>query len=215
MLGEDSSDGFVGPTLDRRRSGPNEQATVAFAGNLVLPGASHDTNVDRSRSRNRRHEATLPPHPGASSPPITEPMVLAGVAAAVLWPLYGALLKRWAQDLPPLVSTCYFLFYTAVMLVALSVVRGEPLPDLHAAPWTAHAGLLYLAVIGSVLAWTVYLWLLQRLDLSVLSTLGLIQPIIAVAIDLILGTAQLRLRGYLGASLVLLGMALSAWRRRR
>lgn len=81
MLGEDSSDGFVGPTLDRRRSGPNEQATVAFAGNLVLPGASHDTNVDRSRSRNRRHEATLPPHPGASSPPITEPMVLAGVAA--------------------------------------------------------------------------------------------------------------------------------------
>ncbi len=142
-------------------------------------------------------------------------MVLAGVAAALLWPLYGALLKRWAQHLPPLVSTCYFLFYTALVLVVLSLVRGEPLPDLRAAPWTAHAGLFYLAVIGSVLAWTVYLWLLQRLELSVLSTLGLIQPVIAVAIDLILGTAQLRLRGYLGASLVLLGMALSAWRRGR
>src|SRR5262249_42255091 len=127
-------------------------------------------------------------------------MVLAGLAAAVLWPLYGALLKRSAQQLPPLVTTCYFLFYTAVMLVVLSLLRGEQWPALRAAPWTAHAGLLYLTVVGSVLAWTVYSWLLQRLDLSVLSTIGLIQPVVALAIDLLLGAAQLRLRGYLGAS---------------
>jgi drug/metabolite transporter (DMT)-like permease len=141
-------------------------------------------------------------------------MVLAGLAAALLWPLYGALLKRSAQDLPPLVTTCYFLFYTAVMLVALSILRGEPWPDLHSAPWRAHAGLLYLTVVGSVLAWSVYLWLLQRLELSVLSTIGLVQPVVALAIDLLLGAAQLRLRGYLGASLVLIGMAVSAWRLR-
>jgi len=141
-------------------------------------------------------------------------MVLAGVAAAVLWPLYGALLKRSAQNLPPLVTTCYFLFYTALTLVVLSLARGEVLPSLRAAPWTAHVGLLYLAIVGSVLAWSIYLWLLQRLELSVLSTLGLIQPVMAVAIDLLLGAAQLRLRGYLGASLVLIGMALSAWRTR-
>jgi drug/metabolite transporter (DMT)-like permease len=73
---------------------------------------------------------------------------------------------------------------------------------------------LYLAVIGSVLAWSVYLWLLQRLELSVLSTLGLIQPVMALAIDLCLGAAQLRLLGYIGASLVLIGMAFSAWRTR-
>lgn len=142
-------------------------------------------------------------------------MILAGVAAAVLWPLYGALLKRSAQHLPPLVSTCYFLFYTAITLVVLSLLQGESLPHLRLVPWTAHLGLLYLSIIGSVLAWTLYLWLLQRLELSVLSTLGLIQPVMAVAIDLVLGTAQLRLRGYVGASLVLLGMALSAWRRGR
>ena len=141
-------------------------------------------------------------------------MVLAGIAASVLWPLYGALLKRSAQNLPPLVTTCYFLFYTALTLVLLSLLRGETLPDLRAAPWTAHVGLVYLAIVGSLLAWSVYLWLLQRLDLSVLSTLGLIQPVMAVAIDLLLGAAQLRLRGYLGASLVLVGMAISAWRTR-
>jgi drug/metabolite transporter (DMT)-like permease len=141
-------------------------------------------------------------------------MVLAATAAAILWPLYGALLKRSAQHLPPLVTTGYFLFYTALTLAILSLGRGESLPNLQAAPWTAHAGLLYLAIVGSVLAWSIYLWLLQRLDLSVLSTLGLIQPVMALAIDLLLGAAQLRLRGYLGASLVLIGMAISAWRTR-
>src|SRR5262249_3001237 len=35
-------------------------------------------------------------------------MLLAGCAAAFLWPVYGALLKRHAQALQPLVSTSYF-----------------------------------------------------------------------------------------------------------
>jgi putative membrane protein PagO len=36
-------------------------------------------------------------------------MVLAGIAAAFFWPLYGALLKRYAQHVPPLQATTYFL----------------------------------------------------------------------------------------------------------
>lgn len=142
-------------------------------------------------------------------------MLLAGLAAAVFWPLYGALLKRHAQQVPPLVATTYFLLYTAATLCVLSVVRREPLPELSAATWTAHAALLYLAVIGSVVAWTIYLWLLQRLDLTVLATLGLIQPVLALIIDLILGEGQLKSSGYLGTALVLCGMALSAWPMRR
>jgi drug/metabolite transporter (DMT)-like permease len=141
-------------------------------------------------------------------------MLLAGLAAALFWPLYGALLKRWAQDVPPQLSTSYFLMYTAVTLLLLSLLRREPLPDLRAVPWVAHAGLLYLAVIGSVVAWTLYLWLLQRLDLSALSMLGLLQPIIALGIDIVSGEAPLQLRSYLGTLLVLLGMALAGLRLR-
>jgi drug/metabolite transporter (DMT)-like permease len=61
----------------------------------------------------------------------------------------------------------------------------------------------------------VYLWLLQRLDLTVLATLGLIQPVLALVIDLVTDNAQLQGRGYLGTGLVLLGMGLSAWPMRR
>jgi drug/metabolite transporter (DMT)-like permease len=136
-------------------------------------------------------------------------MLLVLCAAAFMWPLYGALLKRYAQDLSPLVSTTYFLFYTAIILVVLSLFLGEPWPRLAAAPWQAHAGLAYLTVVGSVLAWTVFLWLLKRLDLSVVSTIGLLQPMFALGIDLLLHEAQLRPRGYLGAALVVIGMGLS------
>lgn len=139
-------------------------------------------------------------------------MLLAGCAAAFLWPLYGALLKRYAQDLPPLLSTSYFLFYTGLTLSALSALRGEPLPSLSTTPWSAHFGLLYLTIVGSVVAWSVYLWLLQRLELSVLSSLGLVQPVLAIGIDLVLHEAQLRPRGYIGTALVLAGMALSTLR---
>jgi drug/metabolite transporter (DMT)-like permease len=136
-------------------------------------------------------------------------MLLAGCAAALLWPLYGALLKRYAQELPPFVSTSYFLFYTALALLLCSLGRGESWPLLRLVPLSAHLGLAYLTIVGSVLAWTLYLWLLQRLELSLLSTLGLIQPVLALLLDLLLGQAELRPRGYVGAGLVVAGMALS------
>lgn len=142
-------------------------------------------------------------------------MLLAGLAAAFFWPIYSALLKRHAQQVPPLVATTYFLLYTALTLCVMSLGLREPLPGFRTAPWTAHAALLYLSIIGSVVAWSIYLWLLQRLDLTVLATLGLIQPVLALLLDLLTDNAQLKLSGYLGTLLVLLGMGLAAWPMRR
>ena len=100
--------------------------------------------------------------------------------------------KRYATGISALVSTTYFLFYTAVVLFVLSISRHESMTRFLAAPASAHLAFIYLAVVGSVLAWTIYLWLLQRLDLSVLSTLGLVQPLLALALDLALRETQLQ-----------------------
>jgi len=142
-------------------------------------------------------------------------MLFALAAAALMWPVYGALLKRYAHALPPLVSTLYFLLYTALTLFVLAPLRGEAFPKIAAAPMEAHFALIFLAVIGSVVAWSVYLTLLRRMDLSVLSTLGLVQPVLALGLDLLLREAQLGPRGYLGALLVLVAMGLSTWPLRR
>lgn len=139
-------------------------------------------------------------------------MLLAAIAAALIWPLYGALLKRYASHLPSLVSTTYFLMYTAVPLLLMCLLGREPFPALSAIPWQAHLAFLYLTIGGSVVAWVVYVWLLRRLDLSVLSALSLLQPLLALLLDLVLGLTQLRPSGGGGALLVLIGMGLATIR---
>jgi drug/metabolite transporter (DMT)-like permease len=141
-------------------------------------------------------------------------MLLVLLASAALWPLYGVLLKRHAQTLHPFTSCSFFLGYTALTLLVLSLLAGERPPALASVPLPAHLGLLYLAVVGSVLAWTVYLWLLKRLDLSLLATMALIQPVLALVVDWLAQDAQLRPEGYLGALLVLLGVTFAALRMR-
>jgi drug/metabolite transporter (DMT)-like permease len=142
-------------------------------------------------------------------------MLFALTASAVMWPIYGALLKRYAGNLSPLVSTLYFLLYTALTLLVLAPLRGEALPHIAAAPAQAHLALVFLAVLGSVVAWSVYLALLRRMDLSVLSTLGLVQPVLALGLDVLLKETQLGMRGYLGALLVVAAMGLTTWPLRR
>ncbi|MCS6912857.1 MAG: EamA family transporter [Myxococcales bacterium] len=137
-------------------------------------------------------------------------MLLVVVASAVLWPLYGALLKRHAHTFNPLAGCTFFLGYTALTLLLLSLLGGERLPPLVQVPLVAHLGLFYLVIVGSVIAWTVYLWLLQRLDLTLLATMALIQPVLALGVDWLARDTQLRPEGYLGALLVLAGVGLAA-----
>lgn len=137
-------------------------------------------------------------------------MVLVAFASAVLWPAYGVILKRCASAVPPLRASVTLLCWSGLTLLCLAVLRGEPFPTPLSYPLQAHLGLVYLALIGTIVAWSVYLWLLQRMDLTVLSTMGLIEPVLALAIDLVAGDAALGWRGYAGAALVLLGVGLAA-----
>lgn len=139
-------------------------------------------------------------------------MLLVTVASAILWPLHGAVLKRHANHLPSITGCTYLLTYTALCLLGLCLLSNEHIPSPRAAPLQAHLGLLYLSLIGSVLAWTVYMWLLKRMDLTVLSTMSLIQPVLALVVDWLGSDAQLRPHGYLGAGLVLFGVMLAVLR---
>jgi drug/metabolite transporter (DMT)-like permease len=147
---------------------------------------------------------------GERGPEHLSAMLLCTLASALLWPLYGALLKRQAAAIHPVLSCSYLLFYTGLTLLVLGLLTGEVMPLLASVPLPAHLGLLYLTVVGSVLAWSLYLYLLRRMDLTVLATMGLVQPVLALLVDLVVGDTQLRPEGYLGALMVLSGVALAA-----
>ena len=130
-------------------------------------------------------------------------------AAAVLWPTYTVLMRRAGDSgWKPLQIAARFILWTAVFLVAgAALIEGKPQVVLTG---PAVGALLYLALIGTVLAWTLYTHLLSRLSMTVLSTMTFIQPAGALGIDWLLGERAPGHATQLGAALILVGVTLSA-----
>jgi drug/metabolite transporter (DMT)-like permease len=130
-------------------------------------------------------------------------------AAAVLWPTYSVLLRRASdQGFSSAAATRGFLGWTALFLsIGALVLEGLPRLPSAFAPWTA---LLYLAVVGSALAWSLFNHLLRVMSLSVLSTMLFIEPAGALGVDRLLGEKSTEPAAWVGAALVLCGVLLTA-----
>ena len=133
-------------------------------------------------------------------------MILAAVAASTS---YSFILKREAQDVHPLVSTLVFLAVTAAALTLAVLARG-PAPLPWPPPRDATWALIYLALMGSIVTFAAWLWLLQRLTLMASSTLVLVLPVVALFVDAI-WERELRVgpRTYLGSAVVFAGLAVA------
>jgi drug/metabolite transporter (DMT)-like permease len=129
--------------------------------------------------------------------------VIAAVMATVC---YNLIFKRETGDLNPLSTTAAFLTVAALGLWPLALAgAAAPVPvPLPLAPTVA---LLYLAVLGSVVAFVCYFYLLKRVSLMTASTLVLIEPVIALGVDA-LWEQEVRLvtRSYVGAAVTTAGV---------
>ena len=130
-------------------------------------------------------------------------------AAAILWPIYTVLLRRLSDEgLSSAAATRGFLSWTALfLLLGALLFEGRPSLPSALAPWTA---LLYLALVGSALAWSLFNYLLRVLALSVLSTMLFIEPAGALGVDRLLGEKTVEPAAWIGAALVLGGVLLTA-----
>jgi drug/metabolite transporter (DMT)-like permease len=135
--------------------------------------------------------------------------VLWVLVSVVVSSLYTTILKREASDVNPLATTGVFLATSAVALgLFAACVEHRPLP--WPPPVVPTAALLYLAVIGSVVVFAAYFYLLKRVTLMTISTLVLLEPIIALVVDAV-GEHDIVLarRTYAGMAVTIVGVALS------
>jgi drug/metabolite transporter (DMT)-like permease len=110
------------------------------------------------------------------------------VGSAMCWAA-GSLYSRGAP-LPrrPLASAGLASLCGGLLLIALSLATGE----LGRADWTRDAVLAvaYLIVVGSLVGFTTYVWLLRVAPVSLVATYAYVNPIVAVALGwAILGEA--------------------------
>ncbi|HTL37658.1 MAG TPA: EamA family transporter [Kofleriaceae bacterium] len=136
-------------------------------------------------------------------------MVLGSVVVATS---YSVIMKTRGQGVNGLVSTTVFLGVTATVLGVVALVAREPIVWPPAVAPTIALG--YLAVVGTVIAFLVYFWLLRKTTLLVTSTLVFVFPLVALVTDLLFERAiSLGPRAYIGAGITLGGLAVSLRRR--
>ncbi len=118
----------------------------------------------------------------------------AGIGALLVSPIAwssGSLYASHRARLPsrPLVATGLQMLAGSVVLVGLSLGSGEPGRfDPAAVSLTSLAAFAYLTVIGSILAFTTYGWMLRVAPLPLVATYAYVNPVVAV----ILGALILR-----------------------
>jgi drug/metabolite transporter (DMT)-like permease len=111
------------------------------------------------------------------------PSALMIVAGSASW-AYGSLRSRdAAMPRRPLVSTAMQMITAGGMFVVLSVLRGE----LAGFSWdqvsaASLGALVYLAVAGSLVAFSAYVWLLKNAPAPVVATYAYVNPVIAVGL---------------------------------
>ena len=136
---------------------------------------------------------------------------VAGIVAVVASTIFQAysliLVKKYGQSIDPFVMNFVGMSLGCLILLGL----GLSLEANRTLSWNASAigSILYLAVIGSVLTFVTYYWLLKRIEAVYLALTSFINPVVAVILGaMVLGEA-LNTAVFAGAMLVLAGILLA------
>ncbi len=138
--------------------------------------------------------------------------VIAVLVSVVMASLANVLAKKYAGPYDPqaLLFVAFGIAGAVTLAAGAAIERSNPLRyDLPT--W---ATIFYLAIFGSVVAFSLFLWVLKRLEVTVVSYQTFIIPILAVLLGWLLLDEALAPRTGLGAALVLAGIAVSTRRTR-
>ena len=139
--------------------------------------------------------------------PIDTTGALVLIVASISWSLASVLTRKLTLPSSKVMSSGIQMLVGGILLALSAAARGE-FHNFH--PWTASPGawlaLAYLTVVGSIIAFTVYLWLLHHESPTRVGTYAYVNPVVAVLIGYFLGGEALGLRTILGTALVLISV---------
>jgi drug/metabolite transporter (DMT)-like permease len=134
---------------------------------------------------------------------------LAGSVALVLSALFAAysnvLVKAHGRKLDPAVLSGGQMFFGLIPLLLIGIpLEGNPF-RFH---WTplAFVALLYLAVVGSVIAFMLYYWLVHKVDVTKTMLISLVTPVVAVVLGMVVLGEDLSWRTIAGGLMIMVGV---------
>ncbi len=115
-------------------------------------------------------------------------------------------IKRIAADVPALATTIGGLVVTVPLLIAVYVISGKPLPAM--VPTRTLLAIVYLGVIGSVLGFAMYYYVLKHVDTTRVALITVITPVIALLLGHLLNGEALQTEALVGTAAILSGLLL-------
>ena len=143
---------------------------------------------------------------------------LAGCVAMVLSAFFAAysnvLVKTHGKNLNPAVIAAYQMLFGLIPLLLYGLaLEGNPFTFR----WTTLAVLclLYLAIVGSVIAFLLYYWLMQNMDVTKTMLISLVTPVVAVILGMLVLDEQLSWRTLVGGAMIIAGIGFIVVRKPR
>jgi drug/metabolite transporter (DMT)-like permease len=147
---------------------------------------------------------------------VSGPQALAGSIALVLSALFAAyanvLVKARGTKMDPAILAGGQMFFGLLLLLAAGfALEGNPLQFR----WTPLAWLcvLYLAVVGSVVAFVLYYWLVLNIDVTKSMLIALVTPLVAVILGMLVLDEQIGWRTLIGGAMIMIGISFIVVRR--
>jgi drug/metabolite transporter (DMT)-like permease len=149
---------------------------------------------------------------------VAGPRALAGCGALVFGSACAAyanvLVKARGAKLDPAILAGGQMFFGLIPLLLIGIpLEGNP---LHF-NWTAMAvaALFYLAIVGTVVAFLLYYWLVQHMDVTKTMLIALVTPVTAVVLGVIVLDEELNWRTFVGGAMIISGIGLIVVRKTR
>ena len=99
------------------------------------------------------------------------------------------------------------MFFGLIPLLLIGIPwEGSPLNFR----WTPMAvlALFYLAIVGSVVAFLLYYWLVQNMDVTKTMLIALVTPVVAVTLGMLVLNEELHWRTLLGGLMIISGIGI-------
>ena len=141
---------------------------------------------------------------------------IALILATISW-AFGSVYSR-QLELPssPMMGTAAEMLTGGVILLVVAIFAGDfGRLDLAAISPGSLAGLAYLTVFGSLVAFTAYTWLLRVAPTSLISTYAYVNPVVALFLGVVIGKEVLSPGSWAAAFIILVSVILITVRKER
>ena len=142
---------------------------------------------------------------------VAGPKALAGCAALIVSSASAAysnvLVKAYGKNLDPAILAGGQMFFGMIPLLLIGIpLEGNPFRY----NWTPMAvlSLFYLAIVGSVVAFLLYYWLVQHMDVTKTMLIALVTPVVAVTLGMLVLNEELHRRTLVGGLMIISGIAI-------